>query len=76
MKLEAVIFDLDGTLIDSMGIWSDVDKEFLKKRSITVPPDLFTDLPGGNSFQEVADYFKKKFLLSESIEEIMQEWTE
>ncbi len=76
MNFEAVIFDLDGTLIDSMGIWLQVDKEFLEKRNIPLPKDLFQDVDGGNSFTEIADYFKQKFSLPESIEEIMQEWTE
>jgi beta-phosphoglucomutase-like phosphatase (HAD superfamily) len=37
MELNAVIFDLDGTLIDSMGIWKNVDIEYLKKRGIVSP---------------------------------------
>jgi HAD superfamily hydrolase (TIGR01509 family) len=74
--IKAVIFDLDGTLIDSMGVWLSVDKEFLTKRDIPVPEDLFEDIEGGNSFVEVAQYFKKKFRLKESLIEIMDEWTE
>ena len=76
MKLEAVIFDLDGTLIDSMGVWAEVDKEYLGKRGIPVPDDLFQDMEHGDSFVEVAKYFKQKFNLSDTIEEIMKEWTE
>lgn len=76
MTLQAVIFDLDGTLIDSMGIWEQVDLEFLGKRNIPVPADLFTAVEGGNSFIEIALYFKKRFHLPESITEIMQEWTD
>ena len=75
MKIEAVIFDLDGTLIDSMGIWTDVDIEFLNRRNIKVPQNIFADLEVGNSFIEIADFFKKKFSLKESIQEIMDEWT-
>ena len=76
MKINAVIFDLDGTLVDSMGIWFDVDKEFLAKRNIIPPKDLFQDIKGGNNFVETAQYFKEKFNLSETIEEIMNEWTQ
>jgi len=53
MKYKAVIFDLDGTLIDSMGIWLEVDKEYLIKRNIPVPEDLFEDVPAGNSYKEI-----------------------
>ena len=28
---KVVIFDLDGTLIDSMGIWNKIDKELIRK---------------------------------------------
>ncbi|MDA3813042.1 MAG: HAD family phosphatase, partial [Candidatus Cloacimonetes bacterium] len=76
MKYKAVIFDLDGTLIDSMGIWLQVDKEYLIKRGIPVPSDLFKDVPEGNSFNEICQYFKDKFKLPDTIEEIGAEWTE
>ncbi|HPR17091.1 MAG TPA: HAD family phosphatase [Candidatus Cloacimonadota bacterium] len=76
MKYKAVIFDLDGTLIDSMGIWLQVDQEYLSKRHIPVPDDLFTDIPEGNSYKEICQYFKDKFHLADSIEEIGQEWQE
>lgn len=74
MKYKAVIFDLDGTLIDSMGIWLQVDKEYLEKRNIPIPDDLFEDVPEGNSYKEICQYFKDKFNLPDSIEEIGQEW--
>lgn len=75
MKYKAVIFDMDGTLIDSMGIWIQVDKEYLKMRNIPVPDDLFKDVTTGNSFKEICRYFKDKFDLPDSIEEIGAEWT-
>lgn len=75
MKYKAVIFDLDGTLIDSMGIWIQIDKEYLEMRNIPVPDDLFKDVETGNSFKEICQYFKDKFNLPDSIEEIGAEWT-
>ncbi|MCM1539556.1 MAG: HAD family phosphatase, partial [bacterium] len=33
MKFEAAIFDLDGTLLDSMGVWEQIDIAFLQKRN-------------------------------------------
>jgi len=74
-KIRGVIFDLDGTLIDSMSVWTQVDEEYLSKRNIDVPDNLFLDIEEGNSFIEVARYFKQKFSLAESIEEIIDEWT-
>ena len=34
-----VIFDLDGTLIDSMYVWRKIDVDFLAERGLEVPPD-------------------------------------
>lgn len=70
-----MIFDMDGTLIDSMGIWVQVDKEYLLKRAINPPENLFEDIEGGNSIVEVAKYFKDKFKLPETPQEIIAEWT-
>ncbi|WDU83746.1 hypothetical protein [Caloramator sp. Dgby_cultured_2] len=36
-NIKAVIFDLDGTLIDSLWVWKQVDIEYLKKHGITPP---------------------------------------
>lgn len=30
-NFEAVLFDLDGTLVASMSMWGDIDVEYLKK---------------------------------------------
>jgi len=74
-RFRAVIFDMDGTLIDSMGIWVQVDKEYLIKRGITPPEDIFEDIEGGNSIVEVAQYFKEKFKIEDTPQEIIAEWT-
>jgi HAD superfamily hydrolase (TIGR01509 family) len=71
--IKAVIFDIDGTLIDSMWIWKQVDIEFLGKRGIPLPERLQTDIEG-MSYSETAIYFKARFNLSESLEEIKEEW--
>ena len=39
--VKAVLFDLDGTLVDSMWMWKDIDIEYLGKYGCELPPELF-----------------------------------
>lgn len=71
---KAVIFDLDGTLVDSMWVWKEIDIRFLGKYGLTVPEGLNDELEG-YSFHETARYFKNRFKeLPLTVEEIMQTW--
>jgi HAD superfamily hydrolase (TIGR01509 family) len=72
-QIEAVIFDLDGTLMDSMWLWTEIDIEYLGRYGFSLPPDLQTAIQG-MSFTETAVYFKERFQLPDSVEEIKQEW--
>lgn len=74
-NIKAVLFDLDGTLVDSMWMWEDIDLEFLGSRGIPLPSDLQQTIEG-MSFTETAEYFKKRFELKESIEELKNIWNE
>ena len=71
--IEAVLFDLDGTLVDSMWMWGAIDVEYLGRHGLTLPKDLQKAIEG-MSFSETAVYFKKRFSLPESLEEIKAEW--
>ena len=59
-NIKAVIFDLDGTLVDSMWMWKDIDVEYLGRFGIEVPATLQKDI-SGMSFSETAVYFKETF---------------
>jgi len=74
--IQGVIFDLDGTLIDSMYVWGEIDDEYVTKRlHLPMPSDLRDDIEGMR-FEEVSYYFRERFHIEKSIEEIMQEWTD
>ncbi len=53
MRFEAVIFDLDGTLPDSMDVWEQIDICFLQKRGLSVPADYVAEICA-RSFEEAA----------------------
>lgn len=72
-NIKGVIFDLDGTLIDSMNIWVDVDREFFKKRKMSLPAD-YTKTIAPMGIQKAAVYTKNEYNLPESTEEIINEW--
>lgn len=70
---KAIIFDLDGTLVDSMWMWHDIDVEYLGRFGITIPEGLQADIEG-MSFSETAVYFKEHFDIPDSIEKIKEDW--
>lgn len=70
---KGAIFDLDGTLLDSMGVWRRIDEDFLGKRGIRVPDDYLKAITAKN-FQDAADYTIERFGLKESADAIMAEW--
>ncbi len=70
---EGVIFDLDGTLIDSMWVWEQIDHDFLGKRGIEVPDD-YVDIITPMGFEQCADYTIDRFHLNETKEAVMNEW--
>lgn len=55
---EAVIFDVDGTLIDSMGVWEEVDRIYLTRHGKPMSEDLQRKL-ARLSILQAADYFRK-----------------
>lgn len=74
-NVEACIFDLDGTLVDSMWMWPEIDREYLKRFGIEYDENLKNEIDG-ISFHETAVYFKNKFGIGDSIEKICKDWEE
>jgi len=69
----ALIFDLDGTLLDSTHVWHEIDQVFLGKRGLAVPPDYVPAIASMNLAQAAA-YTKSRFSFPESEEAIIAEW--
>lgn len=72
-EFEAILFDMDGTLVDSMWMWEAIDVEYLAKFGKELPDDLQKCLEG-KSFSETAVYMKERFQIPDSTEEMKAEW--
>lgn len=68
-----LIFDLDGTLIDSNGIWVQVDKTFLARRGLTYTKEYYEGV-AHTILQNCAVFTQEFFHLEESCEDIIAEW--
>lgn len=71
----AVFFDLDGTVVDSMGIWREIDIEYLAGIGYELPDDLQKCIEG-MSFTETAVYFKDRFKIKDDLETIKGIWNQ
>lgn len=75
MVFKGAIFDLDGTLLDSMDVWKNIDIEFLAKRGLEVPPGYGDEILA-MSFRETAEYTIARFGLNEQPDDVMHEWNQ
>ncbi len=70
---EAIIFDLDGSMVDSMWMWRAIDIEYLGRFGIALPDNLQSCIEG-MSFTETATYFKERFALPDDLDTIKADW--
>ena len=71
LNIKGAIFDLDGTLLNSMIIWESVAADYLRSRGVTPRPKLNDDLHalGGH---DIPAYFKAEYGLRESVNTIQR----
>lgn len=62
-EIKGIIFDLDGTLIDSMQIWYDIDRRFLLENGVENPPREISDKVKRMTVEQTADFFIEQFSL-------------
>lgn len=68
-----LLFDLDGTLVDSSGIWVQIDLDFTARRGLPHTQE-YHDFVAHTTAPTAAQYTKEYYGLQESVEEIMDEW--
>lgn len=68
--IRGAIFDLDGTLLDSMPIWEDAAERFLNSLGIEAEPGL-RQILYPMSMTEGGEYLKSRYRLELSVDEIV-----
>lgn len=72
-NIKGAIFDLDGTLVDSMGVWHRIDDEFLGRRGFPAD-ESYKQAVKTMKYETAAHYTIERYGLSETPEEVMAEW--
>lgn len=70
MRIKGAIFDLDGTLLDSMFIWDTIGEDYLKSQGI-LPKENLNETFKSMSLLQAAEYYQSEYGLSLTTEEIM-----
>ena len=66
---KGAIFDLDGVLLDSMGIWNDLGARYLRSRGLMPEPGL-NEILFSMSMEQGAEYLHTHYPLAQSAAEI------
>lgn len=71
-RFDGMIFDMDGTLLDSMYVWERIAGDYLRTQGITPPPDVRERIRK-LSLRQAAKLFKAEYHVTKRVEEIMDE---
>lgn len=69
--IKGAIFDVDGTILNSMGIWNDVGAIYLRKKN-KIPKEGLGEILYSMSLTEGAKYMIDNYYLDNSVEEIIE----
>jgi len=70
---DGAVFDLDGTIADSLYVWKKVDIDFFGRRGLDIPKDYSKKI-ASMSFYEAAVFTKNEYGFKESVSRITEEW--
>ena len=70
--IKAAIFDVDGTLLDSMYVWEHVGEQYLLAKGVTPQPDM-EERVRTMSMKQIARYCQTEYGIQDSAQEIMDE---
>ncbi len=69
--MKVALFDVDGTILNSMGAWENLGRQFLKSKGIDTSKNINNILYPMTSL-EAASYPKNHYQLNDSIQEILE----
>ncbi len=72
---KGAIFDLDGTLLDSMQMWMDIDIRFLKEHGICATED-YSQTVKTMGYRKAAEYTIDRYRLSLTVDEVTNRWSQ
>lgn len=74
MEIRYAIWDLDGTLLDSLDMWGNLARRYLNTLGIHQIPENLEMIVDSMSLEESADYLKSEFSLPYSRDGIMEQF--
>lgn len=74
-QIEGIIFDLDGTLLDSMKIWDTIGNDYIESIGIKTDKDLSLTFKN-MSMEQSADYYRNVYGVMKTNHEIISEINE
>ncbi|MGL5977834.1 MAG: HAD family hydrolase [Erysipelotrichaceae bacterium] len=73
LNAKGYVFDLDGTLIDSIPVWKMVDELYLEQLSLPFTDEIAQKIKA-QSFAQTAAFYIAYFNLDKTVEEVQAEW--
>ena len=74
-NIKAVIFDIDGTLADSLDVWAEADRIFLARRGYKYDSSVSAAMKTMH-FMSAAEYLRQLYNIPDSLESVAKEITD
>ncbi|MCF0116822.1 MAG: HAD family phosphatase, partial [Bacilli bacterium] len=73
-EIKGFIFDLDGTLLDSLGVWKTIDENFFSRHDLVMPSDYSASI-AHLGLEGAASYTIERFEMKNvTVESVVEEW--
>lgn len=76
MNYRAIIFDMDGTIVDTNAIWDGATKQLIESKGVTLSPDLASELHNrikGLAIHKSCQVIKEIAAIADPVEQLIQE---